>query len=150
MKTLLLLLLPFTAFGQINWKAEIAPCAALIFAGAADGTAESVKWHYHEQFSTTVPGNDPDYWNPDISWKNKYRDGTPESGPAYFGSTTFLAWTTDGYHLMRTTRNLMVTTAILLAPKQKQKWHSYLIKAAMYTLSYQLGFHLTYTFIFKP
>src|SRR6056297_3018357 len=111
MKRLLILVClfaPTLLAAQIDWKKEIWPCAALTLAGSFDGVAESVKWHYHDQFSNTFPNNNPEYWDPDVSWRNKYENGIKEDGPAYFGSTTFLAWTTDGYHLMRSARNIMV------------------------------------------
>jgi hypothetical protein len=118
-------------------------------AGAADGVAESVKWHYHTDFSSTFPDANPHYWNPDLSYKNKYANGNPADGSAFFGATTFLAWTTDGYHLMRSARNALITTTILIYPKQKMKWYHYAIRAAVLTCSYALGFHLSYTLIIK-
>ena len=44
---------------------------------------------------------DPNFWNPAKSWKNKYDQRVPQLGPAFFGSTTFLVFTTDGWHLMQ-------------------------------------------------
>lgn len=33
------------------------------------------------------------------SWKNKYKNGDPKQGPAFFWSTTALVFFTDGFHL---------------------------------------------------
>ena len=41
------------------------------------------------------------YWDKNISWKNKYKLGKKEDGPAFPGSTTIFVWTTDGWHLMQ-------------------------------------------------
>jgi hypothetical protein len=38
------------------------------------------------------------YWNPVLSCRNKYKNGNKEEGPKFFGSTTFLVWTTDAWH----------------------------------------------------
>ena len=38
---------------------------------------------------------DPDFWNPSRSWRNKYKDQEEPKGPKFFGSTTFLVFTTD-------------------------------------------------------
>jgi hypothetical protein len=40
----------------------------------------------------------PLFWNPRISWKNKYKNDMRT--PKFWGSTTFLAWTTDAWHLL--------------------------------------------------
>ena len=42
------------------------------------------------------------YWfNPNGSWKNKYKDNDPTKGPKFFGSTTFLVFTTDAWHFFQ-------------------------------------------------
>lgn len=129
-------------------KRDILAATSAMFAGAFEGTAETLKWHYHE-FEAAVPGANAEYWNPEISWRNKYRDGIPENGPKHFGSTTFLVWTTDGYHLMRTGRNLMFGTTLFLTPRKDSNWKTQLLRVAVYTLAYQAGFHLTYTVAFR-
>lgn len=41
------------------------------------------------------------WWNPNISWKNKYKNNDPTQGPKFFGSTTFLVWLTDAWHFSK-------------------------------------------------
>ena len=41
------------------------------------------------------------YFDPAISWKNKYKDGDSSKGARFFGSTTFLVWLTDFWHLLK-------------------------------------------------
>jgi hypothetical protein len=146
------LLIAVNCQSQDKWyrleKRDIFAASTAFLAGSFEGTAETLKWHYDE-FESVFPNADETYWNPEISWQNKYADGTPESGPRYFGSTTFLAWTTDGYHLMRTGRNLMFGATFFLSPKKEFDWRTTLLRIAVYSLSYQAGFHLTYTLIFK-
>ena len=145
------LLVSLFSFSQDWWeleKRDIFGASTMIFAGAFEGTAETLKWHYDE-FENTFPDTDPDYWNPEISWRNKYKNGEPTQGAKHFGSTTFLAWTTDGYHLMRTSRNLMVGATLFLTPKKDFDWRNMLLRVACYTMAYQAGFHLTYTFLFR-
>jgi len=146
----IVLLCSTNATAQINWKREILPSICFFVAGTMEGAAETLKWHPQE-FQKRFPNANMDYWNPELSWPNKYKNGDPAQGPAYFGSTTFLAWTTDGYHLARTVRTTSVMVGILLTPDIKgQKWYIYLAKAAIYSAAYTAGFHLTYTLIFKP
>lgn len=116
-------------------------------AGAFEGTAETVQFHYDE-FDKRFPRAD-EFWDASKSWQNKYKNGDPLQGPKFPLSTTALVWTTDGYHLMRTMRNVSFLAAILITPNCGLKWHHYILKAAMYSLAYTAGFHLTYTLIFK-
>jgi hypothetical protein len=57
------------------------------------------KWIKYEQFL-----------NPQKSWLNKYKNNDPALGPKFFGSKSFLVWTTDLWHLSKT---LMITLFIL-------------------------------------
>lgn len=41
------------------------------------------------------------WWNKSESWRNKWKDGDPEKGEKFFGSSTFLVWLTDGWHLFQ-------------------------------------------------
>jgi len=148
MKAVLLLMCLWSleVCGQIDWKREIKPFSAFFLAGVAEGTAETLKWHYN-QFPESA---NPDYWNPELSWTRKYKNGDSAQGEAFFGSTTFLVWTTDGYHLARTVRNVSAMFGILLTPDMKgQRWYIYVIKAMMYSVAYTSGFHLSYSLIFK-
>ena len=54
------------------------------------------------------------FWNPEFSWMNKWKDGCPKFGPRFFGSTTFLVFLTDGWHLMKWTRNRFIDGSILV------------------------------------
>lgn len=147
--TTLFFFLCLTAYSQINWKRELVPISFFFVAGSFEGTAETLKWHY-DKFEKRFSNSNSKYWNPEESWTRKYKDGNPINGPAYFGSTTFLVWTTDGYHLSRTTKNTLLLVGMLFTPDLKgQRWWVYLVKASVYSASYMLGFHLTYSLIFK-
>ena len=121
---------------------------ASFFGGAFDGTAETLKFGYN-RFDKVFPGANPQFWNPQISYLNKYKDADPNKGARYFGSTTFLAWSTDGYHAMRTARNACITTAIVSHRKKKKKWYKHVINGVAHLLAYQAGFHFTYSLIYK-
>ena len=120
--------------------------AGMLFAsGAADGLSESLIWHY-PRFQEVHPGAKPDYWNPYQSWRNKYRNGDPAQGPAYFGSTSFLAWTTDGYHLTRTTGRTMILGSITVSLfERRRKWWTYPAEFFAGGLVRSAGFHATYS-----
>jgi len=57
---------------------------------------------------------DQHYWNPSISWRNKYEDKKMSNGPAFFGSTTFLVFTTDAWHLFQFLSNSFIVISMIL------------------------------------
>lgn len=147
--TILLILITSVVFGQkFSIKKELPTLLTAYISGVSDGTAETIKWHY-SKFNNVFPNSNKNYWNPEYSWVNKYKDNDYTKGPKYFGSTTFLVWTTDGYHMTRFVKNTMITTTILLHPREKKKFTSYMLDVLIHTSAYHLGFHTTYETIFK-
>ena len=47
------------------------------------------------------------------SWRNKYKNGNPLDGRKFFGSTTFLVFLTDGWHLFKSSMLLCFAIAIV-------------------------------------
>jgi len=47
------------------------------------------------------------------SWRNKYKNGNPLDGMKFFGSTTFLVFLTDGWHLFKCAMLLCFAIAIV-------------------------------------
>ena len=41
------------------------------------------------------------FWNPEISWKNKWKDGDPKNGEAFPFSSGIMVWVTDAWHLFK-------------------------------------------------
>lgn len=149
-KILILSILLLTKlYGQtFHIKKEIPSILTSYLSGVSDGTAETIKFHY-SKFDNVFPNANQNYWNPEYSWTNKYKNNNYTSGPKYFGSTTFLVWTTDGYHMTRFVKNTMVVTTIIIHPKEKKKFSQYLFDLLVHTSAYHLGFHTTYETIFK-
>ena len=131
----------------IQWRKEIAPITTMFLAGALNGINQDLLFHYHE-FESTFPNANPQFWNPELSWRNKYLNGDPTQGEKFPGSSTVFAGFTDGYHSTILARNLFITTSICLSP-QTRGWKPFLTKTFIYSLSYGLGFELVYSKLIK-
>ena len=70
----------------------------IILGGMSYGLKETVTHHY-PAFEARFPHADQSWWNPALSWHNKYEGGIPAQGPAFWGSTTVFVFVTDAYHL---------------------------------------------------
>ena len=132
---------------KIQWRKEIAPITAMFLAGAVNGVNQDLLFHYNE-FESTFPNANLQFWDPDISWRNKYLNGDPLQGEKFLGSSTVFAGFTDGYHSTILARNLFITTSICLSP-QTRGWKPFLTKTLIYRLSYGLGFELVYSKLIK-
>ena len=157
--SILLITLAISCSSQ-DWKHIVMRSGLVFVGGFADGTAESLRVHYSE-FKAVHPNANDQFWNPTESWYNKYAEGLqPYTKQWYhFGvypvykerfpySTTMLAWSTDGYHLLRTTRNVMLVAAIAIPINHKKSFKNYLIEAGSYVVAYGLGFTLAYDIIY--
>jgi len=132
-----------------RWKPIALSSAFLLISGFCDGTSEVLKIKY-ESFERVFPGADDQFWNYNISWKNKYKDGVPPEA-RFFGSKSALVWTTDGYHLMRMMRNVTMITAVTIpiSINHRKSLKSYLLEGVIYYVSYTAGFNLAYDGVFK-
>jgi len=114
MRTLILTTLTaltLTASAQVRWKYIAMRSGVLVLSGACDATAEVLRINYAQYKSVHKNANDQ-FCNPAISWTNKWRNGDPEQGDAFFLSSNALVWTTDKYHMMRAARNVTMIAAI--------------------------------------
>lgn len=140
---------------KINLKPYILPGSTMFVSGLLDGTIESIKFHYYSGFKARFIHANDHFWNPDVSWTNKYKNGNPADGPKFFGSTNALVCTTDAYHGLRTAKNLINTFTVVFyinrvrSESKKIKIRKILLDALILTTIRNIGFTATYSVIFK-
>src|SRR5437868_11883932 len=66
----------------------------LFTAGAAKGFNETLMFHW-KGFNHMFKKANPNWYNPNVSWRNKYKGGDPYAGAKYPLSTTVLVMFTD-------------------------------------------------------
>lgn len=140
----ILFFLPVACFSQYKFKP--APVAVVFVSGALDGWNQQISYHYAD-FEKVFPHANDGFWNPEISWKNKYELDNEGNirGEKFPLSTTALVFMTDGYHLTRTGYKLTGTVGAVWLMGEKKKWYYYVIDGLIYTVARGLGFHATYT-----
>lgn len=147
-----------SGYAQRPWKEYLIPGTMMLFSGMVDGTTEALVFHYDRGFKRTFPNANNQFWNPKVSWKNKYKSQDPSQGPSFVGSTNVLVSLTDGYHLTRTTNLILDMGAITYCAnnnhpeKTKHKYinwktvvQDFLVLSAIQTI----GFHITYSMAFR-
>jgi hypothetical protein len=82
--------------------------------------------------------------NPATSFKNKWKNGDKTKGELFFGSSTFLVWTTDAWHLFKTLMLLCFSVAVVTYNPMIHP----LIDAITYWIVFGIVFELFWSKIF--
>lgn len=117
-----------------NWPAH----TSMFVVGASDGLADVLQFRYSRSvFNQDASSGSYQYWNPAVSYENKYTRNIP------FG-TTLLVGLTDGWHMSKTVRNAGITMAQFTYKKPpKGKWWYYAADAALNVFIRGAGWELT-------
>lgn len=132
---------------NLKWKLDKnkAITGGLIFvAGSARGFNETLQFHW-KKFYQKFPNTNPNWFNPQISWRNKYEGGDPSKGAKFPLSTSALVMFTDQYHLNNFINRASITAALIIKIGEKKKPFGYYVKDLLYyTACYQIGWSVTY------
>lgn len=117
----------------------------LVFvAGASKGFNETLQFHW-KVFRRKFPNANPQWFNPAVSWRNKYKNGDPFAGPKSFLSTSALVMFTDQYHLNNFINRAAWGTALVIKIGEgKKPLKHYLFDLLFYSACHQAGFATTY------
>lgn len=138
-------------FSQTPYKPTraVLPASVAFVSGMSNGLNQTLQHHYN-RFERAFPNADPNFWNPDVSWRNKYAGGLPENGERFPGSKTVFVWTTDAFHLTNTIhRTTLFTAGCMVTIGEKRPWWHYALDIGITYAAHTAGFHLVYSGIFK-
>jgi hypothetical protein len=99
---------------------------------------------YNKSVFKTLPKKLEPFFDSTISWQNKWKNGDRNQGEKFFGSSTFLVWTTDAWHLFKTTMLLCFSIAIVTYSPMVHP----IIDAVIYWLTFGAVFELFWSKIF--
>lgn len=78
------------------------------------------------------------------SWTRKYKDHNPQAGTAFWGSTTFLVWVTDGYHLIQWMMLWFLAGAVVTLDVPMEGVEAWIAVILVFRISWTLVFKLFY------
>ena len=81
-----------------------------VLAGFSEAIMDTLQFHYYKSIFRNLKKEQ--FWNPETSWLNKYKNNNPEMGEKFLGSTTIFVGFTDAWHLFKLTRNLFIFIGI--------------------------------------
>jgi len=87
----------------------------VILAGIANAVMDKIQFHWHNSIFANGTEYKEQFWNPAISWKNKYKPGLESYKYEKFRfSTTLLVFLTDAWHLFQMVHTLFLFAGISL------------------------------------
>jgi hypothetical protein len=111
--------------------------SSIFLAGICEGVMDYLQFRYSK---------DNKFWNPKLSWVNKWKDGKRENGERFFLSSTILVFVTDGWHLMKWFRNRFINLLIFQISFISLGISASLIIVLVYIMLYGVGFMTTYKY----
>jgi hypothetical protein len=87
------------------------------------------------------------FFNPKISWRNKWKDGDPEKGEAYPGSSTVFVLFTDAWHLAQFLMFTCFEVAVIFLLYKLYRFNWYIL--ALIFLGMKVVFGMTFELFFK-
>jgi hypothetical protein len=119
----------------------------VILSGIAEAVIDTLNFHYYDSIFRSM---NQFWWNPEWSWMNKYSD-VKSMSPRFFGSVTFLVWTTDAWHLFKSIRSSALWTGSCLAGAwcSSYHWSVFIGMIVAIVLLNRLVFELFYSKVFR-
>jgi len=121
-------------------------------AGMCEAVMDSLQ-HFYDGSVFKSPKFNENWWNPNDSWKNKWKDRNPDMGERFLGSSTVFVFVTDAWHFFKFLSTTLITLAIVLCLFVSFKNGMSTFKAIMLFLIikavWRISFQFTYTALKK-
>lgn len=120
-------------------------CLAAIFNAGQD----SISHHYDSSFAKALDLNEQ-FWNPSISWQNKYVDRDPQKGRRKIDLLLFKfdvpAAFTDGWHLLKASSILflILSPVFILPGRLKMKLAYFVILALCWNVTFNIFYSVKF------
>lgn len=134
---------------SLNIKLKTIRYSSAFLAGFAEGTMDAISFHY-ASFQKVHPNADAQFWNPSISWENKWKNGDPQQGEKYLGSSTVFVPFQDAWHGLKGGKTIFTIGSTLIIPiGEKKSWKWYAKEIAIGYIANRAGFYTSYNLIYK-
>jgi len=122
------------------WLKQGVSATTMLAAGWLSATNEVANSDYR-RFAARHPNANPKWANPKIGFRNKYKAWPADKSPAYWGSKTVLAWTTDRHHAYNTTRNFLVAgnIGVTMSLYEKPNWKQIVVQSVSSWAFFAIG-----------
>lgn len=115
----------------------------LILASFLKACMDRLKTNFWESIFFNIKNMKIRNWfDPNISWQSKWKNGCPSQGEAFFGSSTFMVWVTDGWHFIQKLYLTVIFLMVILYHPFIGFWQDFLIMYFVFTVSFETFYRL--------
>lgn len=111
----------------------------IVLASICKAVKDTLNFHYNTSIFSNCNAR---YFNPTISWQNKYKEDLKT--PKFFGSTTFLVFITDIWHLCDFLQTISFIVAIVVYSKIVFYVVDVFILYCIFSVCFELIYRLLY------
>jgi len=79
--------------------------------GIAEAIMDKLQFHYERTIFKNLKNQK--FWNPEISWMNKWKEGDKNLGERFLGSSTIFVFLTDAWHFFKFIHNQTLFLGLL-------------------------------------
>lgn len=113
-----------------------------IISAFSESIMDTLQFHYYKSIFNDFKNKS--FWNPEISWKNKYKNNDPNQGEKFKFSTTLFVGLTDGWHFFKLVKNVSLFFGLFLILTLIYNFYLSLILIILLRLIYGVVFTLGY------
>jgi hypothetical protein len=113
-------------------------------AGASKAIMDNLQFHFNRSIFKDVLKYNRKFWDPSVSWENKYKEGSMTE-PKFFGSTSYFVFMTDAWHLFQMIMFLCMFIGIAITSYYSGSFIFMVLKVAIL----RSFFGLTFTLFFN-
>ena len=116
----------------------------LALAAISKAIRDTLSYHFE---TSIFKYYNPKFWNPSISWKNKYKNYPEDQKAKFFGSKTFLVWITDAWHLFDMLSYLFLAISFTIILPVNMDIVTAIALFVVYILMFFISFEIIYKLI---
>ena len=107
----------------------------MFFAGICNAIMDIMNFHYSTSIFSICANQQ--WLDPSISWKNKWKNGDPNQGEKFIGSSTIFVFITDFWHFTKFLMLLFISAAIIFHSPFIVWWIDFLIIYCVFTITFE-------------
>lgn len=117
----------------------------VVLAGIFKAVMDKLQFHWHRSvFALNPVRYNPLFWNPTLSWENKYKIGTNYKVEKFKFSTTLLVFLTDAWHLAQMSMTLLLFVGISMIGYSSDSFLELLLFVSLARILYGVTFELSF------
>jgi hypothetical protein len=110
----------------------------MLLAGIFNAIMDVLDFHY--DISIFTSWHNQNWINPVISWRNKWKNGDPNQGERFFGSSTIFVFITDLWHFCKFLMMISVCCAIVFYNPLIFWWTDIIFLLTIYSIVFEIFF----------